>query len=334
MIRQRRSASAKRPAEFSWIVAVLVVAAVFVPRAGHAQSILVQEDFEDTAFASRGWYDGGSTVLSTAERFSGARSFECRFRTGATSCPSPARHLFAPVDSVYISFYVKHSANWVGSGRSYHPHMFNFLTNVDGNYIGPAYTHLTTYVEENGGRPMLAIQDSMNIDLSRVGQDLTNVTENRSVAGCNGDSDGHGNGDCYPVGSVHRNGKVWRTSTAYFGDTLGSATYKGDWHLVEAYFKLNSIVGGKGVKDGIIRYWFDGNLVIDHSNVVLRTGAHPTMKFNQLFFGPYIGDGSPVDQAFWIDDLIIAAARPAVPPRPPNSSVALPSAPTNLRIVP
>jgi hypothetical protein len=79
-----------------------------------------------------------------------------------------------------------------------------------------------------------------------------------------------------------------------------------------------------------MRYWFDGNLVIDHSSVVLRTGAHPTMKFNQLFLGPYIGDGSPVDQTFWIDDLIVATARPAVPP----AGAVLPSAPTNLRIVP
>jgi hypothetical protein len=336
MISQRRSATTVQgQAEFLWIIcAVLTVASVFVPRAGHAQSVLVQEGFEDTAFASRGWYDGGSTVLSTAERYSGAASYECRFMTGARTCPAPARHLFAATESVYISFRIKHSPNWVGSGKPYHPHMFNFLTNVDGNYIGPAYTHLTTYVEENGGRPALALQDAMNIDEARVGQDLTNITESRAVAGCNGDSDGLGNGDCYPVGSVHRNGKEWRTAAVYFGNTPGTPTYKGDWHLVEAYFKLNSIVGGKGAKDGIIQYWFDGNLVIDHSNAVLRTGAHPTMKFNQLFFGPYIGDGSPVDQAFWIDDLIIAAARPGVPPAPPSSSGALPSAPTNLRIVP
>jgi hypothetical protein len=28
---------------------------------------------------------------------------------------------------------------------------------------------------------------------------------------------------------------------------------------------------------------------------------------------PYIGDGSPVDQRFWIDDLTVATSRPAVP---------------------
>ena len=315
--------------------ATLLAAMVLVPDLAFAQTILLQEGFEDASFSARGWYDGGSAVLSTTERYGGSRSLECRFAAGATNCPSPARHLFAATDAVYVSFYIKHSANWVGSGKSYHPHMFYFLTNADSNYVGPAYTHLTAYVEENGGVPLFAIQDGMNIDESRVGQDLTNVTEQRAVAGCNGDSDGHGNGSCYnATPTIHWNGKQWRARGVYFGDTTGSATYKGDWHLVEVYLKLNSVVGGRGVQDGIIRYWFDGSLIIDHSNVVMRTGAHAAMKFNQLFIGPWIGDGSPVNQAYWVDDLTIATGRPAAPPAPPASSSNLPAAPTNLRIIP
>jgi hypothetical protein len=34
------------------------------------------------------------------------------------------------------------------------------------------------------------------------------------------------------------------------------------------------------------------------------------MKFNQLIFSPYIGDGSPVDQSLWIDDLAISTEIP------------------------
>jgi hypothetical protein len=301
-----------------------------------AQStVFFQEGFEDTAFASRGWYDSVTPVLTTSERYSGSRSLECRYSAGGTKCPSPARHRFTPSDSVYLSYYIKHSANWVGSGRSYHPHMFNFVTDLEDAYVGPAYTHLTTYVEENNGYPVLAIQDAMNIDEARIGQDLTNVTEQRAVAGCNGDSDGHGAGSCYRSGSVYYNGKVWRgPSSVFFDSDPASPTYKGDWHLVEAYFKLNSVVGGTGMNDGVIRYWYDGSLIINHSNVVMRTGRHATMRFNQFLFLPYIGDGSPVDQAFWLDDLMVAAARPATPPTPPHQSSALPAAPTNLRIVP
>jgi hypothetical protein len=34
------------------------------------------------------------------------------------------------------------------------------------------------------------------------------------------------------------------------------------------------------------------------------------MKFNQFLIGPYIGVGSPVDQTFWVDNLIIATSIP------------------------
>jgi hypothetical protein len=59
------------------------------------------------------------------------------------------------------------------------------------------------------------------------------------------------------------------------------------------------------------------------------------MKFNQMLLLPFIGDGSPVDQTFWIDDLTLALVRPTPPPPPPTSSSSqVPAAPTNLRIVP
>jgi hypothetical protein len=295
-------------------------------------TIFLQEGFEDSNFTSRGWYDSPAAVLSSTEKLSGSGAFECRFSVGATKCVSPGRHLFPASDSVYLSYYIKHSSNWIGSGRTYHPHLFNFVTDLDSAFIGPAYTHLTTYVEENAGYPVLAIQDSMNIDEMRIGQDLTRTTEQRAVAGCNGDSDGYGDGECYPSGGVHRNGKGWRTSSMYFDNNAGSATFKGSWHRVEAYFKLNSVASGKGAKDGVIRYWYDGNLVFDRTDIVMRTGVHPTMKFNQFLFLPFIGDGSPVDQTFWVDDVIVAAARPATSP-PPNQSSQAPVTPVNLRIV-
>ena len=53
----------------------------------------------------------------------------------------------------------------------------------------------------------------------------------------------------------------------------------------------------------MLKYWLDGNLLMNHDNVLFRTGQFPTMKFNQFVIAPYIGDGSPVDQTLWIDDL-------------------------------
>jgi hypothetical protein len=79
---------------------------------------------------------------------------------------------------------------------------------------------------------------------------------------------------------------------------------------VEAYFQMNSIVGGVGVADGVMQYWFNGTLVIDRHDILFRTGARPTLQFHQFLIAPYIGDGSPVDQYMWVDDLIVATSKP------------------------
>ena len=84
------------------------------------------------------------------------------------------------------------------------------LTNENSIWAGPAYTYLTAYIEQNEGVPLLSIQDGQNIDESNTGVDLAGITEDRSVAGCNGDSDGYGDGERYPAGSSHRNGKQWK----------------------------------------------------------------------------------------------------------------------------
>ncbi|MEO5931037.1 MAG: hypothetical protein ABIR47_13965 [Candidatus Kapaibacterium sp.] len=272
---------------------------------------MFQEHFEDSLFAERGWYDGIGPVISRAEHLPGSSgSAEYHFQKGGTQARSGSvmRRLFPESDAVYLSCYVKYSKGWEGSNKPYHPHEFHFVTNMDSRYVGPAYTHLTLYVEQNEGTPLLGIQDGENIDEKNIGVDRTDITEQRSVAGCNGDADGYGNGDCYMSGTLHFNGKVWRAPTQYFTDLAGSH-YKGDWHHVEAYFRLNSIRDGKGIPDGVVRYWFDDSVIIDHGNVMLRTGQYPAMKFNQFLIAPYIGDGSPVDQTLWVDDLTVATGR-------------------------
>jgi hypothetical protein len=290
---------------------------------------LFQENFEDTNFVSRGWYDNTNLQLSTTEYIQGStRSVEYRFLQGATTPTSGGaiRRLFTPTDEVYVSYWVKYSANYTGSNRPYHPHEFLLLTTENSNYAGPAYTHLTAYIEHNEGIPLLSLQDGQNIDLTQVGQDLTAVTEQRSIGGCNGvpAAENVSNVDCYPVGGgVYWNGKAWKTNSVYFQDTPGPY-YKNNWHRVEAYFKLNSVTNGKGIADGIIRYWYDGSLIIERTNIIMRTAQHPNMKFNQFLISPYIGDGSPLDQTMWVDDLTVETSRPTVDTTPP-------SAPSGLR---
>jgi hypothetical protein len=281
-------------------------------------TVLFSESFEDTNFGARGWYDlGGMTSLSSTDHITGStHSLQINFPQGAMK-PSPnanARHLFTPSDAVYVRYWIKHSSNWVGSGHNYHPHEFYILSTLDDQYAGPSFNYLATYIEDNwmsdGGHPLLQSQDAQNIDVTRINQDLTNVTENRAISGCNGNPDNTPEISCYQSGSDWNNVKVWRSAQPAFVNATGP-TYKGDWHKVEAYYKLKSIVNGIGQRDGVAQYWVDGVLYIDRHDLMFRTGAHPTLQFKQLLMAPYIGDGSPVAQSLWYDDLVVMTAPPS-----------------------
>lgn len=276
--------------------------------------VIFNDSIEDNNFSSRGWYDNTNLVLSNDGAYAGSsHSIEYQFSQGATKPVngSAMRRKFTPSNSVYVSYYVKYSDNWVGSEQSYHPHEFQLLTNENSDYVGPAYTNLTAYVEQNELNPRLAIQDGMNVDTSNIGVNLVGVTENRAVAGCNGDSDDYGDGSCYRVGS----GNYWNGK---FYDSTYTIT-KDEWHRIEVFFKLNTIIDNEGQKDGVMRYWLDGQLLIELSDVVFRTGRYPNMLFNQIVIAPYIGDGSPVLQTMWIDDLTVATENlNATIPNPPS----------------
>jgi hypothetical protein len=299
----------KRQADDFWLDHVQIAQPSASAAAGSAPRTLIQEGFEDDDLAGRGWYDDTAPLLSSAGA-GGGRALEYRFEKGAAkpTAASRLRRKFAPTDAVYLSYRVRYGAEWVGSLQPYHPHEFHLLTTRDGDWEGLSFTHLTAYVEQNGGTPRVALQDGKNVDQAGVGRDLTRVTEHRAVAGCNGSSDGHPD-HCYRADGRYVNEKKWTAAAPQFTRAPGPA-YQGDWHLVEAFFKLNSIVDGRGVNDGIVRYWLDRRALIDHGNVLLRTGAHPDMRFNQIVIAPYIGDGSPAAQSLWIDDVTVATGRP------------------------
>jgi hypothetical protein len=85
--------------------------------------------------------------------------------------------------------------------------------------------------------------------------------------------------------------------------------YKGNWNQVEAYFQMNTIVGGIGMPDGVLQYWLNGQLIMSRSDVLFRTGARPNIQFNKLLIAPYIGPGAPVDQSMYVDNLVVKTAR-------------------------
>ncbi len=287
--------------------------------AGGGGVVLFQETFEDNAFASRGWYDNTSMVTTTAQHLpTGTSAAEMHFTVGSTIPVQggAARHLFPATPTLYVSYWVKYSSNWVGSGHPYHPHEFLIMSDQDGDWDGPSNGWLVAYIEQNyqnGGIPRLALQDNKAINTSYGAPpiNLVGVTESRSVAGCNGVVEANVFTTCFNMPPWY-NDKELLAPQVWFQPTPGPG-YKGDWNHVEVYLQLNSVVGGLGVADGVMQYWFNGAPVIDRHDILFRTGARPNINFHQFIIAPYIGDGSPVDQYMWIDDLTVATGRPPTP---------------------
>ena len=287
-------------------------------------TVLLQEDFEATGFGTRGWYDFRSdpTLTDTTHALGSARALEVRFAAGAQTPPwVAARHVFQPSPTLYVSYWVRYSANWVGSQRTYHPHEFQIMSDLDGDYGGLSNGWLVAYIEQVGGTPRLALQDSKAINTSYGTPpiNLTAITENRSIGGCNGVVEANVVLDCFSFPPWY-NLKQMIAPQVMFKSVTGPG-YKGNWNHVEAYFAMNSVVNGIGQADGVMQYWFNGQLVIDRRNVQFRTGARPNIKFRQFVIAPYIGDGSPVNQTMWIDNLTVATAPTAVAPPPPPPGV-------------
>lgn len=269
-----------------------------------AQTVLIDEGFDNIEFASRGWFDNVAIRLAPGRNGQAAEFHWLSSTSTPVATTTGMRRTFAETPSIYVSYWVKYSGNWEGSNRTSHPHEIYLLTNLDGRWVNPASTHLTVYIEQNEGTPLVALQDALNVDTARVGTDLTSVTELRAVAGCNG-----GPGGCYT--------NAGRRVNELFLRGLRPILVPGRWHHVEAYIELNTIVSGIGQPNGIARVWWDGVLEVERTDVLFRTGRSPTMAFNEILIGPYMSS-SPIDQTLWLDDLEVATA----PPTPPEPLVA------------
>jgi hypothetical protein len=281
--------------------------------------ILIVERFDNPNLGSRGWYDVEQPRITTAQKAPGSTaSFECRFAAGATKCTggSPGRRRFKWTRELYISYWVKYATGWVGSGRNYHPHEFVVVNSLEDKWVGPAYTRLTLLVESVGGRPRVALTDPANVNPNCVLLNNNSLSgcsgysintypfgESKSVAACNGLVGPVMGRDCYSLGNNR-----WYSARHWDSPTVSLAGGTG-WHFVETYLRMNSVVSGVGRADGEIRQWVDGQASMNVQGVLMRTGRHSTMQLNQLMLTPYIGDGSPIAQTVWYDDLTIARGK-------------------------
>ena len=152
------------------------------------------------------------------------------------------------------------------------------MTTENPPYHGPASSHLTLYIEPVNGKLRLGATDMQNAGAPH------GLTQGPLRGGYNG--------------------KLYDSQQVLFNDDK--------WHCVEAMFKLNSVDVTKGTwaQDGVIKGWFDGKLVVDKNDVVLRTVDYPNMKFNQFLLTPYFGPGLlPHAQTLWIDELAVGTER-------------------------
>lgn len=291
-------------------------------------TILLTEEFDNASLAARGWYDNAGSDIITSDFAGGGGCLRAAFALTSTQPTwNILRHLFTASPTVYLSYWVKYSSNWVGSGQTYHPHEFHFLTNLDADFDGLSDNYLTTYIEHNyqsGGIPLLAFQDNRDINTGAnvfrtgggtiSGTDVVANTETRSVSGANGGVENGWTWASFAFGTAvgyYNNKQLLSPAGVAFQPSPG-AGYKNNWNLVEAFFAMNSIQGGIAQSDGIVRYWFNQMLLIDRTDIIMRTGAHPTLQFHQLAIAPYIGDGSPATQNVLYDHLTVQTARPAV----------------------
>ncbi len=74
------------------------------------------------------------------------------------------------------------------------------------------------------------------------------------------------------------------------------------WYAVEQYLKLNT----PGIKDGVMRAWINGKLVMDKTNIRFRNT--PELKIETIWLDVYHGgiSPSPHDMSLYIDNVVIA----------------------------
>lgn len=242
--------------------------------------VLFSESFDDADLTNRGWYDGTNFKIDTNSAYAGDGCIEYRWKDQATKpyTSSGIRHPLRATDELFIRYYIKLSKGWDWSPRSYHPHLSHFLTTENGRFHGPARSHLTLYVEPVNGKLRLGATDMQNVSMPH------GLTQGRLRGGYNG--------------------KMYDSTSSVFNDDK--------WHCIEAQFKLNTLDIDQDTanRDGVVRGWFDNELVIEHTDVVFRKTDFPTMKWNQFLLAPYFGPGLlPNAQALWIDELVVSTEK-------------------------
>ena len=284
------------------------------PQVGTSTStLLFSESFANSSLSGRGWYSIVSQdwVASPAPSgFSG--SLRCAWTSGQT-VPSTGgmRMLFTASDSLYLRYQTSFGSNWIGSSQLFGPHIVYFLSDLDGAFDGPSDSYLNIaadVVYRSGNSARVYFQDNQYMDSTPANvYPSQSPSESRATCGGNGQQ---GYGDSWDFfadgGFSHGYYQTRNLDSTAFMSPADTA-----WHTIEIEIILNSIVGGIGQLDGVCRYWFDGSLIWNRTNLIMRTGTRPNLKINQFGIAPYMSQGSPLTQTMYIADIEVRTARPS-----------------------
>ena len=269
--------------------------------------VLASESFENNNWTDRGWYDGtNSTGVASGGVSGNALKWDFGVSDKSPDNFSVIRRSFNPTDEFLLEYYVKFDSGWRGSGQNYHPHFLHVVSSEDTAYQGLSRSNSGLYFETVAAQstpytnyPQISHQDMYRVNTSAgtPPNNLSGTTENRSANQCNTPYSAVG-GD---IGTCYNDGVGWYSATTWRADSV--AIPANTWTKITAYIKNNTFSSGKGNFDGIMRLWVGDKLAIESTNVLFAAGAHEGATWDKIALAPWIGDGSPIAQSMWLDEL-------------------------------
>ncbi|MBD1399343.1 hypothetical protein [Pelovirga terrestris] len=271
--------------------------------------LLLTENFQDNNWSSRGWYDATDSTGVTSGGYSG-NALRWDWMAGATKPTgfSTIRRIMAePVEEFILEYYVKYDSGWRGSGLAYHPHTLHMVSSEDTIYQGGANSNSALYFSQVSGtsapyaiQPRFGHQDSMRVNTSfgTPRNDLTSTTEDRSANLCNTPlaAAGADYGDCYSMGGgAYYSFSGWRSPSVVVPND--------QWVKLTYYVKSNTVANGTANYDGIVKVWVNEALAISNESALLVAGGYGGATWDKFMMAPYIGNGSPVNQTMWLDEM-------------------------------
>ncbi len=227
-------------------------------------------------------------------------------------------HLPNGHNELYVSYYIKFQSNWKWSNEA---SIMEKIWRVSHYHGGSPYIFFSNGNQHPLATGLLTVWNQGNANTSHMLNYRYEVTYYPDQA--NPEHDDRARVAYYPGGNYSGTGPEF-SDTGQLGD--------GEWHLCQYHIKMNSSVG---VTDGIIEYFFDGNLILRVDDLAWSdTGGQqsPRLNWNYITFGGntynhYAPISEFAEQWYAIDDIVISTTpinnQSPIEPRPQIKSIQL-----------